>query len=172
MNDHGSSQRYGFTNDTYGSLFGANNLEIKNDMVSSQQSQQPQPQISYAGSTNANLQPHGLQSILSAAVLQGSAAVGSVHPVGLNMRSCMNSNTTPTIYTIEDHGGGSPLINLIPSTVMSGSGGGESEVVPSSILTQQKKRKLSMTDCFPVGVNAGNTMTSSPSVKQEPRNNI
>ena len=159
VNDHSSSQRYGFTTDNYGSLFGPN-VDIKSDSVS------PQYTVS-----NLTLPPHGLQSILSATALQGSAAtsaVSSTNSASLSMRSCMNSITTPTIYTIEDHGGGSPLINLIPSTVMSGVGG-ESEP-PASTTTQQKKRKLSITECFPVGVHSVTANTNSPNVKQEPRN--
>jgi hypothetical protein len=83
----------------------------------------------------------------------------------------MNSNVTPTIYTIEDQAGNSPLINLAPSSIApEGNSGGENDITPSSRLVQQKKRKLSVTECFSGGVNAVGAAALSPRVKQEPRN--
>lgn len=166
MNDHGSSnQRYAFSTDTYGSLFGAS-LDLKSDLMA----QQP-TQIGFTVSTASlhhqpQQQQHGLQNILSAVSLQGSAGViGSHHPVGLtSIKPCsMNSTVTPTIYTIEDHGGGNPLINLTPS----GISGGNTAENEASNRAQHKKRKLSMTECFPTTVEA--MSNKSPSVKQEPR---
>lgn len=87
------------------------------------------------------------------------------------MRSCINSNVAPTIYTIEDHAGESPLINLAPSSIVpDGNSGGENDITPSIKPAQQKKRKLSVTECFPLGGNAIGATAASTRVKQEPRN--
>jgi hypothetical protein len=165
VDDHG--QRYAFPNDTYGSIFGG--LDMNSDSINSRQQQQPH--IGY-GLSNPNIQPNALHSILSPAVQSTppSSAAPSL-PISLNVRPCINSNVSPTIYTIEDHAANSPLINLAPSACASEeNSGGENDIAPSSRTVQQKKRKLSMTECFPVGGNPIGAATTSPRVKQEPRN--
>lgn len=169
VNDHGSSnQRYAFSSDTYGSLFGTS-LDLKSDLMA----QQP-TQIGFTVSTSGlhqQQQQLGLQNILSAAALQqGNHSLGGGSHHGLaGMKPCsMNSTVTPTIYTIEDHGGGNPLINLAPSGITAGN---TSENEPTSTTAaQHKKRKLSMTECFPITVGAMSNTNKSTSVKQEPRN--
>ena len=170
VDDHGSSQRYAsFSTDDYGSIFGVS-LDLKSDSVNSRQHHQPH--IDY-GISNPDIPPNGLHSILSAAVQSStpSSTIGSSLPVSLNMRSCMNSTIAPTIYTIEDQSGDRPLINLAPpSIVTDGNSGGENDITPSSRPAQQKKRKLSVTECFPMAGNAISATTTSTRVKQEPRN--
>ncbi|XP_045029018.1 myelin regulatory factor isoform X2 [Daphnia magna] len=167
--DHGASQRYAFPADTYGSIFGTS-LDLKSDLINSQQ--QHQSPVGYVGPAS-NLQPHGLHNLLSAGA-QGSPGTSSVVPslsVGLSMRSCVNSSAAPSIYTIEDHTGNSPLINLAPLSSLSDKNcsAGENDVIPPSRTVQQKKRKLSMTECFPIGEKALGATSTSPRVKQEPQ---
>ena len=170
VDDHSSSQRYAsFSTDDYGSIFGVS-LDLKSDSVNSRQHHQPH--IDY-GISNPGIPPNGLHGILSATVQSStpSSTIGSSLPVSLNMRSCMNSNIAPTIYTIEDQSGDSPLINLTPpSIVTDGNSRGENDITPSSRPAQQKKRKLSVTECFPMAGNAISATTTSTRVKQEPRN--
>ncbi len=114
-----------------------------------------------------------MHSILSPAVQSTPPnSAGSSLPISLNVRSCLNPNVTPTIYTIEDHAANSPLINLASSSgAPEENSGSENDISPSSRTVQQKKRKLSVTECFPIG--GGNPIgatTTSPRVKQEPRN--
>lgn len=167
VDDHGCSQRYAFSADTYSSIFGTS-LDLKTDLISAQQ--QHQPPVGYVGSAS-NLQPHGLHSLLSTSG-QGSPATSSTVPslsVGLGMRSCMNPSTVPSVYTIEDHVGNSPLINLAPLSNLPDGSASENDATPSSRVVQQKKRKLSVTECFPIGENAMGATSTSPRVKQEPR---
>jgi hypothetical protein len=134
-------------------LFGTS-LDLKNEMAHSHHQQHS----NYALSSPSNLQPQSMPSILSVALLQNSAPssnMGTSHATGLNPSS------TPTIYTIEDHGGGNQA--LLNSSSSNNSGGG-STANPAC----QKKRKLSLSESFSNGSNpaSGN---KSLNVKQEPR---
>ncbi|XP_046647538.1 myelin regulatory factor-like isoform X2 [Daphnia pulicaria] len=170
LDDHGTSQRYAFPADNYESIFGG--IDLKSESVNSRQPQQPH--IGY-GVSNPSLQPNALHSILSPAVQSTPPnSAGSSLPISLNVRSCLNPNVTPTIYTIEDHAANSPLINLASSSgAPEENSGSENDISPSSRTVQQKKRKLSVTECFPIG--GGNPIgatTTSPRVKQEPQHSI
>lgn len=130
-------------------MFGSAGLELKNEMaVNPQQHGYP---------TNL-VQP----AILSAGMLQSTAAAvgGAPTSVSLGLSSCTmtgggnSGNPTPTIYTIEDHGGGHPLVSLTAAT------GGTGPSCTASSSARQKKRKLSLTDSF---------SNKSLNVKQEPR---
>ena len=155
------------TNDTYGSLFGAT-LDLKNDLMGQH--------VAYMNA-GVQQQPQSLPAILTSALMSGngSAAMTS-HSAMTNSASgqqhssqCMTSTPTPTptIYTIEDHGGGTPLI-----TLAGGAGPAANAASASATAAGHKKRKLSLTDTFPINSAAAansNGSNKSMNVKQEPR---
>lgn len=170
VNDHGSNQRYAFPTDTYGSLFGTG-LDLKSDLVNGQQHQPPP--IVYSAST-PTFQQQNAPAMLSTSGLQAGTAVGPSHTIGIQMRPCVNSTPTPTVYTIEDHASGNLHMNLASSIIVPTAGGNPTENQsnqPNAGGAQQKKRKLSMSECFPIATSVGTiaSLTKSPSVKQEPR---
>jgi len=134
LNEHGRGQsRYLLANETFGSLFGAS-LDLKNDLAVN-------PHGVYA--TPTTLQPQNLPMMSAQQFL----------PAGSAMNQCLSSVTpTPTIYTIEDHGGGAnSLVNLTAGSGASASGA-----------SHQKKRKLSSAET------ASPSSSTSANVKQEP----
>ena len=138
-------------NETFGSLFGAS-LDLKNDLTNSHGV--------YATSTT--LQPQNLP-MMSTALPMASAQ--QFLSAGSTINQCMNSVNspiTPTIYTIEDHGGGpNALINLTAGNSTSTNGA-----------SHQKKRKLSSAAASTETVSSSSAASGnnkSMNVKQEPR---
>ena len=155
VNEHGTGQpqqRYMLPNETFGSLFGAG-LDLKNDLAT--------PHGVYMNSTPTTLQPQNLPLLppTQHQLLPPTAAINQCN---------INSSTTPTIYTIEDHGGGpNALINLANPQSQSQSNG-----------VVHKKRKLSSpeTAASPSSSSSSTSPASSANksmnVKQEPRESI
>lgn len=171
VNEHGCGQRYTCSADGYNAIF-SSNLDIKSDVTH----QQYQHEIGYNISAPSIQVQSGLHSLLSAHTPQSNPAaiaIGS-HTMGLNVRSNTNFSTTLTDYALEENGGGSPLISLSSSCIMSGTSCALSEHNAIAPEGQPKKRKLSMTECFPVSGSVASAVpissNKSPNVKQEPRN--
>ena len=153
------------SNDVYGSLFGAT-LDLNNDLMSPNVTYSPVPMPQQQHQTVQSIPP-----ILPTPLLRNNSSTQiptQPQPLPQISEECMSSTKTPTIYTIEDHGGGNPLISLSGSACSLG----PTTDSPSSSSAGPKKRKLSQTETLPVNPVAPATFVTSNknmNVKQEPR---